>query len=456
MPLLSAYLLPHPPIMIPEVGRGREKEIQPTLDALQTVAREIVDLRPDALVIVSPHAPTYRDYYYVAPPDPVRGSFSDFGAPHPVLSCKGDADLSRAIVAEAQEAGLPCGSAGTHAGTLDHGSLIPLYWISRAWAGTDAGRQVNRADEWACPFPVVRLSYSGLDAGSHDSYGRAIARAIRESGKRVVFIASGDLSHRLKEDGPYGYHPKGPEFDRVVTEAIRTNDIGKFSTLKPRLCEQAAECGANSLRILAGVLAALYPSSELLSYEDTFGVGYAVGAFRPHTQDPAVRLAMYALGNWLAEGTEMELTEEEEATLPADLTGRRAGCFVSLHLDGELRGCIGTLGPTTDYVADEIRQNSLSAGLRDPRFPPVRREEFYRLTCSVDILGPLERIESPADLDVKRFGAVVSSGYRRGLLLPDLEGVDTVEQQIEIARAKAGIGQDEPVELERFEVVRHE
>ena len=133
----------------------------------------------------------------------------------------------------------------------------------------------------------------------------------------------------------------------------------------------------------------------------------------------------------------------------------RAGAFVSIHEHGNLRGCIGTIMPVQDNVAKEIIHNAISASTRDPRFSPISPDELPWLEINVDVLGKPERIHSPKELDVKRYGVIVSHGRKRGLLLPDLEGVDTVEQQIEIARQKGGIREGEPYILERFEVIRH-
>lgn len=141
--------------------------------------------------------------------------------------------------------------------------------------------------------------------------------------------------------------------------------------------------------------------------------------------------------------------------LPEEMYTDRAGVFVSIKEDGLLRGCIGTIQAVQPSIAEEIIQNAVSASSRDPRFSPVRAEELEKLTISVDVLGGMEKIGSPKELDVKRYGVVVTKGYRRGLLLPNLEGVDTVEDQIAIAKQKAGIGYDEEAQLERFEVVRH-
>ena len=133
----------------------------------------------------------------------------------------------------------------------------------------------------------------------------------------------------------------------------------------------------------------------------------------------------------------------------------KAGAFVSIHKQGKLRGCIGTILPTTGSVAEEIIQNAISASTKDPRFDAITEDELKWLEINVDVLGEPEDIDSPDQLDVKRYGVIVSKGFKRGLLLPDLEGVDTVEDQIAIAMQKAGIAPGTKVNLQRFEVIRH-
>lgn len=133
----------------------------------------------------------------------------------------------------------------------------------------------------------------------------------------------------------------------------------------------------------------------------------------------------------------------------------QAGVFVSIKKDGGLRGCIGTIQAVQASVAEEIIQNAISAATKDPRFSPVLKEELPWLSLSVDVLGDAERIDSEDALDVKRYGVIVTNGSRRGLLLPNLDGVDTAAEQVAIAKRKAGILEHENVLLERFEVVRH-
>jgi AmmeMemoRadiSam system protein A len=159
----------------------------------------------------------------------------------------------------------------------------------------------------------------------------------------------------------------------------------------------------------------------------------------------------------LAKDTVESYVREGKTPRPRELTPEmkeRAGVFVSLHKHGQLRGCIGTFEPTNDNVAEEIIANAISSATRDPRFPPVTPSELDDLEYSVDVLTKPEPVSDISQLDPKEYGVIVESGWRRGLLLPDLEGVDSVEEQIAICRLKAGIAPSEPVNLYRFQVRR--
>jgi len=143
---------------------------------------------------------------------------------------------------------------------------------------------------------------------------------------------------------------------------------------------------------------------------------------------------------------------------PRDLSPELAACagvFVSLKKLGNLRGCIGTFEPTADTVAEEVIKNAIAAAMQDPRFHAVEEDELSEMEYSVDVLSAPEKIASLKDLDPKKFGIIVRQGMRRGLLLPDLEGVDTVEEQLRITKMKAGIWTDENLEILRFTVTRY-
>lgn len=461
MSMLGAVIVPHPPLIIPTVGRGRERQIQTTIDAYRAAARQVADWIPEILVISSPHMVMYADYFHISPGAGASGSMAAFGAPQTRLEVKYDAELRQELVRQAEAAGLQAGTLGERDPALDHGTFLPLYFLQDA--GVDC--------------PILRISLSGFPPLQHYQLGQCVAQAVDTLGRRAVFVASGDLSHKLRDDGPYGYAPEGPVFDRQATAAMASGDFLQFLTMDPALCGRAAECGLRSFQIMAGALDGLAVEPKLLSYEGVTGVGYGVAVFavtgpdegrrfaqqceelervrlaeRKAAEDPWVRLARLSLETFVRTGQRLHTLPDD---LPKDMTSHTAGAFVSLHAHGQLRGCIGTTGPTTASVAWEIVQNAVSAGVRDPRFPPVGKDELDQLEYSVDVLGEPEPISSPAQLDVKKYGVIVSCGNRRGLLLPDLDGVDTVEQQIDIARQKGGISARETYTLERFEVVRH-
>ena len=242
-------------------------------------------------------------------------------------------------------------------------------------------------------------------------------------------------------------------------------------------CDRAAECGHRSFCVMAGTLDGLELETHELSHEGTFGVGYGVCTYRVtgesdsrrclkiweerrrklleesrRKEDAYVRLARATINSWILERRRPVLPED----LPDEMLKDRAGVFVSLHKDGRLRGCIGTIQATRNNIAEEIVENGISAATKDPRFSPVRPDELDALEISVDVLGKPERISSKEELDVKRYGVIVSKGFRRGLLLPNLDGIDTVDEQISIALQKAGLSaREKNYEMERFEVVRH-
>ncbi len=166
-------------------------------------------------------------------------------------------------------------------------------------------------------------------------------------------------------------------------------------------------------------------------------------------KNPA-KLAREFLKQYLQEGHLPRVPPE----LPSEYR-EQAGVFVSLKKGGQLRGCIGTVQPVRDNLAEEIAANAVSAAVRDPRFPPVGEEELDSLDVSVDVLSPMEKVESKMDLDPKKYGVMIRSGSRSGLLLPDLEGINTVDEQLEIAMRKAGIDGNEPLQLYRFKVTRY-
>ena len=460
MPIVAAYMVPHPPMIVPEVGRGSERQIEKTIGAYERIAKEIAALKPETIIISSPHATMYADYFHISPGRTASGSFASFHAPQVRFQAEYDEPLVKAIERIAEVRRFPAGTQGQREPALDHGTMVPLYFIRQFYSD----------------YRLVRVGLSGLPLEDHYRLGRMIQQAAEETGRRAVYIASGDLSHKLQSYGPYGFAPEGPVYDARIMDVCGRAAFGELFDFSEAFCERAAECGHRSFVMMAGALDGMAVSSEALSHEDVTGVGYGICSFHPREKDEARRFLEIR-----QKGEEQRLTENRAKCdpwvqlawrsveshvlrrqtlsvpdgLPDELLRRRAGAFVSIHKQGRLRGCIGTIAPTRDSLAEEIIHNAVSAAAHDPRFSPIRPEELPWLEINVDVLGEPESIESEDQLDVKRYGVIVSKGHRRGLLLPDLEGVDTVEQQVAIAKQKAGIGAKEKADLQRFEVVRH-
>jgi len=430
--MISAVIMPHPPIARKLVGRGEEEKIRHTLDAYRSASQQIAEYAPETIVIISPHNIFFRDAFYISPGETYRDSLARFGAPADRISVPYDTELRDELVKLMSEKHIPVVQDRRYADEADHGSLIPLLFVNEVYPN----------------YRVVRIAPSMLSDETLIETGRLIERAAAHLGRKITIIASGDLSHKLLAEGPYGFVKEGPEFDQRVTEMMRSGNLKAFREFTPEFRDRCAECGLPGFIMLSGALENYHIQPDFLSYEGTFGVGYAICTFA--CEDACVRLAKDSLEKFIRSGKQLSRPDG----LPEWMTSQRAGVFVSLHKDGELRGCIGTIMPWTGCVADEIIALAIEAGTRDPRFYPVRADELQGLEYNVDVLSTPEKADK-TQLDAKRYGVIVTNGGRRGLLLPDLEGVDTPGQQIAIALQKAGIRSNESYELERFTVERH-
>jgi AmmeMemoRadiSam system protein A/AmmeMemoRadiSam system protein B len=467
--LRYACVSPHPPIIVHEVGQGRERDTQRTIDSLQQVAAELASHRPETVLILSPHGPIRYEAMGVLTTPTASGDFSEWGAPSVEFSFENDAEAVSLLQEEASAAGLPLTPIDRW--SLDWGCTVPLYYLREGMA--DAR--------------LVPMTISFLSAKEHYAFGRAVARALSRLGRRSAIICSADLSHALKPGAPNGYHPAGPEFDERFCRAVADWDVDWVLSADIDLRRNAAEDAVPQMSLLMGALSDYKVQARVLSYEGPFGVGYMVAAIdiegevpeslrsaagvaalapEPEREPelslasagdahPLLRLARAAVENYVR-----FRARTAPLDLPAELS-RPAGVFVSIKNQGQLRGCIGTIDPTQANLALEVVSNAIGSASRDPRFRPIEEEELPDLTYSVDVLTPPEPIDGPEALDPRRYGVIVQSGPYRGLLLPDLEGVDTVEEQLSIACAKAGIScgpsglPEEPVQLYRFEVKRY-
>jgi AmmeMemoRadiSam system protein A len=586
--------MPHPPVLAHAVGRGREREAPRTLDGTERLRAALIRLNaalaPEVLLVLSPHQPHAPGALFINRARQVRGSLARFGAPGVHVSFAGSQAALDEMSAAFKASGIPCAVGDMPDITADHGAVVPLQFILPTFP------------DGKIPSVII-AGPSGLSLDQALALGDAL-RGL-PGGRRLALLASGDLSHRLKSDGPYGFDPAGPVFDAAVLEALKLGDPTPLLNLKAATIAGAGECG---LRSVLALLKLTRAPLELFSYEGPFGVGYcnalwtnselfppenrqtgALGVNEqnregkgPASEDPqavpraapgqhregqpsasatqraasakiheqhreggapssdtpqgdppaapkkrisvrvlpspararAARPEAGAGTDSLAAGVSLSraraahpageahppqpspagsgqspgdsppaalqgghpyprlartaiaaLLKGRPAPTPADaasidpqpaLWTPRKGCFVSIkNRDGSLRGCIGTFLPSCNGLAEEITANAASAATRDPRFPPMRPDELVGVRISVDVLSEPELVRPGMSLDPKVYGVIVCKDGRRGLLLPDLEGIDSVERQVAVAAQKGGIRDAAGAEIYRFTVDRY-
>jgi MEMO1 family protein len=447
--LVFSGIAPHPPIMVPEVGGDAISEVTSSLSGMQEFSQRVIESGAETVVLISPHAPLKADAFVAYEGPRLSVGFATFGAPQVNIELEIDQTLLELIREEGTSAGYKVELlSDTEA---DHGSAVPFYFLStHGWRGK-----------------VVVLGYCFLSNSAHLSFGKAIRSAIERYGKQVAFVASGDLSHRLKPRAPAGYNPDAHFFDEAVVQALTNNEPNQIAEIDQGLRKLAGECGYRSMLTAIGVSRETASECEVLSYQAPFGVGYLVAQLsnvkstKSSVEHSAiagdVRTArlMTSIAREAVESF-VRGDKPRPPSSPSGLLAERAPCFVSLKtIDGDLRGCIGTIEPSKDNLAEEIFANAISAASQDPRFLRVDPSELGGLRYSVDVLMTPEPCGFE-DLDPSRYGVIVedANGEQRGLLLPDIPGVETAAQQVEIAARKAGIAKGAALRISRFRVQR--
>ena len=459
MSIVAAYAVPHPPLLLPEVGQGEERKLQLTQNAYERAMKEATELAPETVIVASPHTVMYADYFHIAPGEMASGDFAAFGAPDLRVMADYDEPFAKELAKAASAEGIAAGGVGGRGAALDHGVMVPLSFL-----------ETHTTD-----FRLVRVGVSGLSPKEHYVFGRCIARVAEELGRRAVFFASGDLSHRLTPDAPRGFAPEGPRFDKACMKYLEEGDFLKLLRMDPAIYQPAAECALRGLWMLAGVLDARALKIKKLSYQGTTGVGYGLVSFKVTREDPRrsfveryemlerrareerraaeddyVRLARRAVETIVRTGKLPPVPAE----LPEEMTGR-AGVYVMLTRDGAPRGTYGTFEPSAKSIVDEITRNAAHAARNDTLVAPVTEEELDALDITVDVLSEPELVDGADALDPKTYGIIAESRGRKGVMLPAAPGIETAEEQLRAARKKAGIPEDAEIRIWRFTSERH-
>lgn len=463
---LQAILIsPHPPALVDALGYGGLKDAASTITGMSKISYILGTYKPKVVIYISPHGNMFADAVCILDEVKLKGDLRKFGAPQVAYEKMVSQELNEAIKNEFELAGIPhiffskekAKKYGVSIG-LDHGVIVPMYYIDQSYKD----------------YKMVHIGPGGLSPRELYNAGKAVSSAIEDAGLPTVVVASGDLSHYLLEDGPYGYRKEGELLDREIVTIFKEERLADLLKIDKDLIDRGGECGLNGFIMAAGMFDSTDVNVSVYSYEGPFGVGYMTASLLPADvnavprftvkkkayEDPYLELARMAIEKYVKEGVQLDWDEYKKYFSTAfirEVEEQHAGAFVSIHKNRDLRGCIGTISPTTENLVEEIIYCAIEACSADPRFYPVEKGELEFLDIKVDVLSQPEDIEDKSILDEKRYGVIVSKGVRRGLLLPNLEGVNSVEEQLKIAKRKAGIDEnDENIRIKRFEVIRHE
>jgi len=321
---------------------------------------------------------------------------------------------------------------------LDHGTLVPLFFVQEAG--------------YRGPVVVVAPPHPGRR--TEVLFGEVLREAARAAGERWAVLASGDMSHRLTLDAPLGYDPRAALFDESFVEFVRAGDLRSAISIDPGLADKAAEDVIQSTAVAAGAIAFRARGLKVFSYESPFGVGYLEALLYSDRAEIRHRAPPQELLDIARTAIDYELrgVPYSPPFLDAPWHDPRA-VFVTLRNSaGVLRGCIGRTDPIHPTLAEEVADCAVAAATRDYRMPAVEPDELAGLSIDISVLDDPEPVENRAELDPKRYGIVVTRGLRRGVLLPEVDGIESAAEQLRIALQKGGIAASEPYRLERFTV----
>lgn len=480
MSIDRGYLLPHAPVFVASVGGEQIRFVEKSIDAYKVVAAEIAEIKPELIIVISPHGPVFTDAIALYDLDDYSGDFNSFGDFNSKYCFEKDEVMLNDIYEESQRLGGRFYKLKKSEfkkfqfkPELDHGVLVPLHFIIEKYKS----------------FELVAMSYGTLSYSELLRNGEIIQSAIERSNKKVVIIASGDMSHALKSEGPYKYHKDGVLFDQAMCENIVNQESYEILRLDNKTISNAAECGLRSLAIMLGSMNHFKIKSELISYEAPFGVGYLfarynilsksnndeIKAYETYekylfqkqrlNEHELVKIARQTIEYYVKERKIPKTKYIHQSIIINDvsyqgeiverLLNGRFGVFVSIKRFGNLRGCIGTILPTQKNGIVEIMNNAISSCSKDYRFDPLEEDELQDIIINVDVLSPLNIVSDRAKLDPKKYGVIVTCKDQMGVLLPDLDGISTIEEQLTVASNKGGFHVDDIEKVESFTVERY-
>ncbi|MDD5290039.1 MAG: AmmeMemoRadiSam system protein B [Patescibacteria group bacterium] len=255
--LVFSAIVPHPPILIPAIGKENLEVIKKTKFAMEELAEHLYAAKPEVIIVVSPHGELHEGKITINQAPKFVGAFNKFGDLTTKMEWQGELGLSYKIYEKMETEGT---ARLIHDENLDHGAAVPLFYLAQ-----------NLPE-----VKILPINYCLRDLKFHFDFGKELGEIIHAENRRVAFIASGDLSHRLTKDAPAGYNPNGKKFDKLLLALLKEKKYEEILNMDVDLVEDAGECGLRSIAVLLGIIKDMNITPQLLSYEGPFGVGYAV------------------------------------------------------------------------------------------------------------------------------------------------------------------------------------
>ncbi len=436
----SAYLMPHAPILLVEdnsINKG-----------LLEISKRVSEEKPKIILLITPHGPVFSDGLAINYQKNLKGDLSAFDIEYS-LEKENDLTLVDRIVEALSKINIPMLKLNDEnceyfeiSSRLDHGTLVPLSFIEKNYT----------------EYKLIHITYGLFSSDMLYKIGMEIEKVITED---AIIIASGDLAHKEEDNEKEGLY-----FDMDFRNLLNQDKVLDIIFYSHEIRYKARECGKRSMDIMLGMLDSYNRKIIDHGYDNSYGVGYLALSYTELEKTNTSFIKEIEKTRFIERKIKIEKESKYQSIARNELLkhfgknvsdfkreGYKAGTFVSLYKDGGLRGCIGTIGATQDDVVDEIKFNALKAAFEDPRFEELSFDELFDLDISVDIIKNIKEV-SKEELDPIKYGIIVSKDYKRGVLLPDLEGIKTVDEQIRIAKHKGSIEGDDFI-IERFEVERY-
>lgn len=481
--ILRYYLMPHPPLIIPSIGEGGEFEIQRTIDACNCVGKEIQELKPETIVIVSPHGTKFSDAISISNGEKIRGNLKEFKDSQITIEKHIDRQFNQKLEEICKYDNIPVVLYDSNLlkkfhreYKLDYASIIPMYFIEKFYKN----------------YKIVQITYNNLSDVQLYKFGMAIKQTAKSLDRSVVFIDSMNLSKILTDEEKYQDSNDEINLDTDIDTDIDTDDKINFDTelisnlengdvksifnIDKSKINDAVENELKSILIMLGAMDLEKINTQVMSYETDYKSSYSVIKFDntkkdksklesiismkeeilnkankiSSCQNPYVKLSRDSLNHYFTTNHLMAVPHN----IPCELKQNQSGVFVSLIKEGELRGCVGTTLPETDSIAQEIIRNTIQAATRDYRFSKITLEELNNIEISIDIISRPSQA-TKEELNPKKYGILVTQGSKKGVVLPNSPGINTVNAQIKLACKRANININENYELEKFETNRY-